>query len=329
MISFPLVAQADVNVSGALAVIALALVLDAVIGDPRWLYERVQHPVALLGQVIHWLEGLLYPDEPAQRVLRGGLLSALVIVAAALFGWFLHEVCFALQYGWLMEALFASVLLSFRALYDHVAAVAQALGEGLDEGRAAVAHIVGRDPDSLDAAGCCRAALESLAENFADGVVAPVFWYALFGLPGIAAYKAVNTLDSMIGHRNAAYRDFGRVAARIDDAVNWLPARLSTLLFAAAALATPGAHALAALQAARRDAGKHRSLNAGWPEAALAGALGLALAGPRRYGGEVVDDAWMGEGRAEAGPDDIARALRLYLTAGFTLLAILALLSLP
>ena len=329
MISLPLIAQADVYVSGPLAVMALALVLDVVIGDPRWLYDRIAHPVALLGRVIQWLEGLLYPDEPARRVMRGGMLSGLLIVAAALFGWFLHEISFALHYGWLLEALFASVLLSFRALYDHVAAVARGLGEGLAEGRAAVAKIVGRDPDSLDGAGVCRAALESLAENFADGSVAPVFWYALFGLPGLFAYKAVNTLDSMIGHRNERYEDFGRVAARIDDAVNWLPARLSVLFVAAAALVTPGTDAMAALRTARRDARGHRSRNAGWPEAAMAGALGLALAGPRRYEDEAVDDAWMGDGRQDANVDDIARGLRLYLTAGFALLALLALLSLP
>ncbi len=171
--------------------------------------------------------------------------------------------------------------------------------------------IVGRDPAALDAAGVARAAIESLAENFSDGVVAPLFWLVVAGLPGAAAYKAANTADSMIGHRNARYEHFGFAAARFDDLVNLPASRLAALWLALAA----GGAARSAWAAVRRDARAHRSPNAGWPEAAMAGALGLKLAGPRVYGGVEVADAYMGEGRREATSADIRAALRLYVRA--------------
>ncbi len=215
-----------------------------------------------------------------------------------------------------------STLIAARGLYDHVAAVAAGLEQGLEGGRQAVAHIVGRDPASLDAHGVARAAIESTAENFADGVVAPLFWGVVLGLPGMAAYKAINTLDSMIGHRSPRYVHFGRFAARLDDVANWLPARLSALLILAAALCLPGTTPAAGWRAVWRDAPRHRSPNAGWPEAAMAGALGLSLAGPRRYAGELVDDAWMGAGRTAALTADVNRALRVFIIA-CTLAAVL------
>ncbi len=225
--------------------------------------------------------------------------------------------------GWiatLLLALAASTLLASRSLAAHVRAVGDALACGLPEGRAAVAHIVGRDPASLDAAGVARAAIESLAENFSDGVVAPALWCALLGLPGIVLYKAINTADSMIGHRTTRHAAFGWAAARLDDLVNLPASRLSALLLAAAAVG----NAQAAYAAVRRDAGRHRSPNAGWPEAAMAGALGLRLAGPRVYGGVPVMDAWMGDGRAEAAPADITRALALYRIACLLLVLLAA-----
>ena len=224
--------------------------------------------------------------------------------------------------GFLFEALVVALLLSGRDLYDQVAKVARALeAEGLAGGREAVRHIVGREPESLDEAGVSRAAIESLAENFSDGLVAPALWYALFGLPGIFVYKALNTGDSMIGHRSERYLDFGRSTAKADDVANFIPARLSGQLFVGAAWLVEGASGKGAARAMRRDAPKHRSPNAGWPEAAVAGALDLALNGPRRYAGELLDDAWMGDGRGAAGAQDIRRALTLYLHAAglFTL----------
>jgi adenosylcobinamide-phosphate synthase len=211
-------------------------------------------------------------------------------------------------------AVLASTLLAQRSLFTHVRAVEQGLRQGLAQGRAAVSHIVGRNPESLDAAGVARAAIESLAENFSDGVVAPALWGVLLGLPGIAVYKAINTADSMIGHRTARHAAFGWAAARLDDVVNLPASRLAALLLVIAA-GLGGCDARAALRAAWRDAGRHRSPNAGWPEAAMAGALGLRLAGPRVYGDQRVEDAWMGNGRADAGADDIDRALRVYAMA--------------
>ena len=208
----------------------------------------------------------------------------------------------------------AASLPAQRSLYTYVKAVADALdADGLEAGRSAVAMIVGRDPQALDLAGVARAAIESLAENFSDGIVAPLFWTALAGLPGGVAYKAANTADSMIGHRNARYEDFGWAAARFDDLVNLPASRLAALWFVLAARLD--GRARAAWKAVRRDAGKHRSPNAGWPEAAMAGALGLKLAGPRVYGGVTVEDAYMGDGRREAAAADIRAALRLYLRA--------------
>ena len=194
-------------------------------------------------------------------------------------------------------------------------AVADALDENLAEGRRAVSMIVGRNPEALDEAGVARAAIESLAENFSDGVVAPIFWTAVGGLAGGALYKAVNTADSMIGHRSARYAAFGWAAARLDDLVNLPASRLAALWLVVAAALTPGAEAAPALRAVRRDASRHRSPNAGWPESAMAGALGLKLAGPRVYGNRLVDDAFMGDGRLNANRGDIRRALRLYRTA--------------
>ena len=218
--------------------------------------------------------------------------------------------------AFLPPALLASTLLAQRSLWLHVHAVADGVQTGgLDGGRAAVARIVGRNPQSLDAAGVARAAIESLAENFSDGVVAPALWCALLGLPGIAAYKAVNTADSMIGHRTARHAAFGWAAARLDDLVNLPASRLAALWIVLAAALLSDTDSLAALRAIWRDAGRHRSPNAGWPEAAMAGALGLRLAGPRVYGTSRVEDAWMGDGRAEATDADVRRALRVYVVA--------------
>ena len=307
-----------------LATLFAALAIDALAGDPPWLYRRLSHPVAVLGRLTGWFdERLNRPDLPAAgRGRRGLALVALVVGPGAALGWLIGAALHGNSYGWPVEAALASTLLAGRGLRDHVAAVAVALDEGLEAGRAAVARIVGRDVGGLDRAGVARAAIESCAENFSDGVVAPAFWFALGGLPGLLAYKAINTLDSMVGHRNERYAAFGRAAARLDDAVNWLPARLAGGLIALAALAVPGARAGAAWRVMARDARRHRSPNAGWQEAAMAGALGLALAGPRHYGGRTVDDAWMGDGRTEATAGDVRRAIALYTVAWASLAAL-------
>jgi adenosylcobinamide-phosphate synthase len=241
-------------------------------------------------------------------------VTVVVLVGgAALLGLAVERLCRGSLVGAALEAAMIAVLAAQRSLHEHVAVVAAALANGgLDGGRQAVRHIVGRDPMSLDAHGVARAAIESLAENFSDGVVAPVFWYLILGLPGLFVYKMANTLDSMIGHRTPHYRAFGWAAARLDDVLNTVPAPLSGVLLATAAVfarnGRPG-HALAIML---RDGRKHHSPNAGWPESAMAGALGLALAGPRRYAEGLVADPWLGDGRARAGVADIRRGLQLY-----------------
>jgi len=312
------------------AILLVALMIDAAFGDPPWLYGTLPHPVVMIGRLVGLGDERLNDPQAGEttRRLRGAGLTAGVVLVTAVVGWILAAALEGLPGAWLVEALLASTLLAGRGLYDHAGAVARGLDQGLPEGRAAVAHMVGRDPDSLDAPGVARAAVESIAENLSDGVVAPAFWYALLGLPGLCAYKAVNTLDSMIGYKSPRHLAFGQVAARLDDAVNWLPARLAGGLVVLAAAVLPSADARAAWRTMRRDAPGHRSPNAGWQEAAFAGALGFALAGPRRYGEDVVEDLWMGEGRRDLGPADIRAALRLYAVAA-SLLAAMALILWP
>jgi adenosylcobinamide-phosphate synthase len=301
-----------------LPLLLAALVLDLLLGELPPLFKLAPHPVVLAGRAIHWFDRHFNRErrDDATRRARGVLTVAALIIAAAMLGAVLTIVLHAIRLGWALEALLVAVLLAQRSLYDHVAAVRDALTRaGLAGGREAVSHIVGRDPESLDEHGVARAAIESLAENLSDGVVAPALYYALFGLPGILVYKTASTLDSMIGHKTPRYLQFGWAAARLDDLLNLAPARLSGVLLSLAAVATPQAQPLPALRIMLRDARKHRSPNAGWPEAAAAGALDLALAGPRRYHGQVVNDPWLGDGRARATAADIDRALRLYLTA--------------
>ncbi|HEV7373038.1 adenosylcobinamide-phosphate synthase CbiB [Arenibaculum sp.] len=300
-------------------ILLLALLLDATFGEPALLYARVPHPAVLLGRLVGALDRGLNREgmaAPARRA-AGVASVALLVLATALPAAVLSALLSALPAGWVVEAALASTLVAQRSLYEHVAAVADALERGgLAAGRRAVSMIVGRDPESLDEAGVARAAIESCAENFSDGVVAPVFWFALLGLPGLVTYKAINTADSMIGHRTPRHEAFGWAAARLDDVVNLVPARLSGLLVALASPLAGGARPGAALDAMRRDARHHRSPNAGWPEAAMAAALGLALAGPRRYAGRTVEDRWMNAaGRRDAGAADIRRALAVLVTA--------------
>lgn len=302
-----------------LLLLIAGLAIDAVFGDMPWLFTVLPHPIVLAGRAIALFERKLNRSSRGERRRRArGVVTVIILVGgAAALGGGLHWACLQSPIGGAIEAFAIAVLLAQRSLYLHVAAVAQALlWGGLPAGRQAVAHIVGRDPESLDAPAVCRAAIESLAENFSDGVVAPALWYLLLGLPGLFAYKMANTLDSMIGHRSLRYRAFGWAAARFDDLLNWAPARLSGLLLVLAASFAETADPNRAWRTMLRDARHHRSPNAGWPEAAMAGALGLALAGPRHYADGPVEDAWMGDGSPLATPADIARALRLYALAG-------------
>lgn len=294
----------------------LSLLLELTFGYPQPLFRAIGHPVTWIGALISLLDRSWNRESasPRQRRLLG-VAVLLSLLALSIIAGVLVERTFALiPYGVVGTAILASSLVAQRSLHAHVAAVAAALETGgLMAGRKAVSMIVGRDPERLDEAGVSRAAIESLAENFSDGVVAPAFWMALAGLSGAAAYKAVNTADSMIGHKSERHRDFGWASARFDDLVNWPASRLSALLLFAAAFVLPGASPANAWKAVRRDAAKHRSPNAGWPEAAMAGALGLSIAGPRYYHGVLAVDAEMGAGgRRDVNAADIRRALSLY-----------------
>jgi adenosylcobinamide-phosphate synthase len=297
----------------------ISLALDAVFGDPEALNRRQLHPVQLIGRVIAWADARFNRenDTPGRRRNSGAWTTIGLLAGALILGHLVQTLLLALPLGWLWLAIVMSTLIAQKSLYDHVAAVASGLETGgLGGGRLAVSRIVGRDPEALDQAGVSRAAIESLAENFSDGVVAPVFWAALFGLPGLLAYKVINTADSMIGHKSPRHLHFGWAAARLDDLLNFIPARLSGALVCAASWVLPGADPVGAWRALWRDAKHHRSPNAGWPEAAFAGALGLAIAGPRVYHGELVEDHWMNEGgRPHAAAPDIRMALRLFVRA--------------
>ena len=320
----------QLNVLATLA----ALLIETLVGYPDRLTRHVGHPVVWMGRLIDVLDARLNRQTlSARRRRAAGALALLILILAVAFpAVMLERGLRALPFGTVAVALVASTLIAQRSLYAHVARVADALDrDGLAAGRAAVAHIVGRDPDRLDAAGVARAAIESLAENFSDAVVAPALWLIVGGLAGGAVYKAINTADSMIGHRTARHQAFGWGAARLDDLVNLPASRLAALLLVAAAVITPGLSrraGAAAWAAVRRDAARHRSPNAGYPEAATAGALGLKLAGPRFYGGMRVADACMGDGRGEATAADIRVALSLYQRADGLLIAIVAALAL-
>jgi adenosylcobinamide-phosphate synthase len=293
-----------------ITILILALLLDALLGDPRWLWQRLAHPAALMGRLVGWCEARLNSGD--NRRGRGVLALGFLLFVALLSGYLIA----ALPDGGLLEVIFAAILLAQNSLMGHVRAVARGLEDGLDQGRAAVAGIVGRDAEALDEDGVARAAIESAAENFSDGVVAPAFWFLLLGLPGIFAYKMVNTADSMIGYRSDRYRDFGWATARFDDLLNWIPARISGGLICASHLSKD------AFAIMRRDAPLHRSPNAGWPEAATAVLTGVAISGPRSYLGQTTDEPFVNaEGRRAVLPADIDRAVRILWRSWVVLLA--------
>jgi adenosylcobinamide-phosphate synthase len=305
--------------SGRVLILIIAFGIEAVLAYPAPLFRAIGHPVSWIGALITALDSALNRPDYSFAVRRAaGVATVMLLLAGSLgVGLALETVARPIPYlGLTVTVIVVATLLAGGNLDQHVRAVAAALrAEGLAGGRRSIAKIVGRDPDTLDEAAVCRAAIESLAENASDGVTAPSLWFLVGGLPGMIAYKAINTADSMIGHMSESHRAFGWAAARLDDLVNLPASRLTGLMFVMAAAIVPGASASSAWRAYRRDARQHRSPNAGWPEAAMAGALGLRLAGPRIYGGVLIDDHWMGDGRAEATAQDIDRALMIYRVA--------------
>ncbi len=277
--------------------LALAMVLDALLGEPRWLWDRLAHPAVLMGRAVDAVDRRFNSGE--DRRLRGTLAIAGLVVLALATGWLLSRV-------WLVEVMVAAILLAQRSLAQHVGAVADSLRLSVGDGQLAVAQIVGRDTAGMAGPDVARASIESAAENLSDGVIAPLFWFVLAGLPGMMAYKMVNTADSMIGHRTPRHQDFGWASARLDDVLNLIPARLTALLIALAAWKPMAGPVI------WRDAALHRSPNAGWPEAAMAASLGIALSGPRSYHGERRDFPFVNpEGRHDIGADQIDAAVAL------------------
>jgi adenosylcobinamide-phosphate synthase len=308
----------------------LALLIELMIGYPAVLAKSIGHPVTWMGKLIAWLDAKFNRDDadPEARRRAGAIALLILFAVVGAIAFIVERALLVLPFGFILLAIVASTMLAQNSLFSHVASVADALeGDDLEAGRAALAKIVGRDTAALDEAGIARAAIESLAENFSDGVVAPSFWMVIAGLPGAALYKAINTADSMLGHRTERHGDFGRTAAQTDDLANYPAARLSVLLIAAAAGTMKGPSASAAWRAAWRDGSKHASPNAGYPEAAMAGALGLSLGGPRAYHGTETEGAWLGDGRREANVDDIRTALALYARADGLLISLVFLIA--
>jgi adenosylcobinamide-phosphate synthase len=309
--------------STALLMLA-AWAIEALFGWPDWLFRLVRHPVVWFGAIVRWLERRLNREHwaHAARYVGGAVSSLLAISLATGLAWLISSALADTGTGFVLEAMIASSLLASRSLFEHVANVARPLASGdIDSARRSVSLIVGRDPAQLDEGGIARASIESLAENSSDGVVAPLFWGAIFGLPGIVAYKAINTLDSMIGHRNSRYAAFGGFAARLDDLMNFLPARLTGLLIAVVS----GQKRVFTITL--QDASRHRSPNAGWPEAAMAGALGIRLSGPRVYGDRTSPEPWLNGDAPDPSPGHLNQGLRLYVRAMALCAALLGLVS--
>jgi adenosylcobinamide-phosphate synthase len=304
----------------------LALLIERLVGYPPQLFKVIGHPVTWMGALITWLETRLNSGD--NRRLKGVAMLALLLLTSLAISLLIVAITRRIPFGWVLEAVIAASLLAQKELGRAVKAVADKLGLSLESGRVAVSQIVGRDPQVLDEAGVAKAAIESLAESTSDGVVAPLFWLLVGGLPGIVLYKAANTADSMVGHRTDRHAEFGWASARFDDLVNWIPARLTALLIAGASFLVRRADPENAWSIALRDAKKHASPNAGWPEAAYAGALGFQLGGPRTYDGEVHDLPSFGDGRSDLKALDILKALELYWMALNVLLALTIVLGL-
>ncbi len=312
-------------------ILLLALILDWYVGDPDVIWRRIPHPVVWMGKPIEWIESKLNAAElDGVRARQKGVFAIVGLIliagyAGVLLQWLLEPLGLV---GTIIEVVLVGVFIAQKSMIDHVNRVIVALrNDDIDASRDAVSQIVGRDTGNLNRSQICRAAIESLAENFADGVVAPAMWFGILGLPGLLIYKMVNTADSMIGHKSDRYRDFGRAAALTDDFANWPAARFSAGLVALAAAVKFGwNNGQRAMDVAMRDSGLHRSPNAGWPEAAFSGALDIALGGPRHYGAEEVRETSLNSGRrSRLNLVDLQRALMLFKTTCLVLWAIVAL----
>lgn len=304
--------------------VLLALLLDFFLGEPEKIWDRYPHPATLMGRLVNWLDEML--NKGAARRIKGFVAVAALLTVALLIGMIFETLNNFAYLGIavnVLEILIAAVLIAHKSLIDHVRDVAAALQNGLPQGRNAVSMIVGRDTGAMNETDVSRAAIESAAENFSDGVVAPVFWFLILGLPGILIYKIINTADSMIGYQNEEYSEFGFAAAKLDDLLNWLPARITAVLICFAHFDRT------ALDVVFEDADLHRSPNAGWPESAMAGVLDVSLAGPRSYGGQMSDDLFVNSrGKRDLNSTDILDAVRALNRSWFAMTGFFAFISL-
>lgn len=293
----------------ALEILIIALILDAIIGDPHWIWDRIPHPAALMGRAIDWMDR--HMNSGSARILKGGIMILLLSALAYGIGVIIVMVP---DYD-VLEIIAVTILLAHRDLVRHVRDVAKALEESVEKARVVLSRIVGRDTVDMDESAISRGAIESAAENFSDGLVAPAFWYLTFGLPGMLVYKMVNTADSMVGHLNERYAAFGKVSARLDDALNWIPARVTGAIFCMIG------RKRGAWEVMREEAQFHRSPNAGWPEAAMAASLGIALAGPRSYDGKLTQDIFInGTARRQLTRQDILHSVGMLWRAWWAIL---------
>lgn len=277
-------------------ILTIAMLLDAALGEPRWLWDRLPHPAVLMGRLIGWGDAQF--NTGPSRKTKGILMVMGLVYLAGVLGWILSGL------GPLVDIVITAILLAQKSLVEHVRAVADGLRLSLPQGRRSVAMIVSRDTADMPADSVARSAIESAAENLSDGVIAPAFWFLVAGLPGLLIYKIINTADSMIGYRTPRHADFGWAAARLDDVLNLIPARLTALM-----IALPGG-VMSQWRAIAGDAALHRSPNAGWPEAAMARSIDVALAGPRAYDGQMQQFAWVNSaGKRAIGPAAIDAAL--------------------
>lgn len=290
--------------------IVLAMILDALCGEPKWLWSRVPHPAIIMGKAVGYIDTKF--NNSSRQKLSGAMSFAGLVLAAFLIGLLITAIP-----GIWADVILGAMLLAQKSLVDHVQAVGNGLRMSLTQGRRAVAMIVSRDTQTLDKSAVARSAIESGSENFSDGVIAPIFWFALLGIPGLLVYKITNTADSMIGYKTERHRDFGWAAARFDDLLNWVPARITALLIWLTDRQTPSAKITT-------DAALHRSPNAGWPEAAMAYKLNIALAGPRSYDGIMTSFPYVNDaGEKTLGPADIDATTRTLWTAWWITLAVM------
>ncbi|MDA3854403.1 MAG: adenosylcobinamide-phosphate synthase CbiB [Bacteroidales bacterium] len=285
----------------AALIIILAIILDWTLGDPVW----IPHPVILFGRGISYCEKRY--NKGTHRVRKGALTSIALMMFTYVLSSVMMQVSYRIQYyfGVGIEIVFLFLGLAGTTLIKEGKAVFAALDRSLDEGRVQVGRIVGRDTSQLTAQQVKKATLETLAENLSDGVIAPLFWYAVAGIPGMLTYKMINTLDSMIGYKNERYMDYGRIAAKVDDVANWIPARLTAYLMC---LVSKDKRSW---DFVKRYGKAHSSPNAGYPEAALAGILNVRFGGPSNYFGAVVDKPYIGNNDREINNEDIKKTVKI------------------